>query len=128
MLFSQDFVFGRLFTVVRRGKTSGNRLTGDHVRAAGGRSSQHTAPRTFGDTKMYIGDISNMDIWDIWGHHPGLMEIWGIDCLEGQIIGCVHSGTPVSNLFGRQGIAKKRKVYSIYIFHCFLGVFSHKYG
>ena len=58
---------------------------------------------TFGDT--------NLGIWDIWGHHPGLMEIWGMDCLEGQIIGCVHSGTPVFNfnVFGRQGIAKKRK-------------------
>ena len=89
--------------MVRRGKTSGNRLTGDHVRAAGGRSSQPGAPRTFRDTKMYI--------WNIWGHHPGLMEIWGMDCLEGQIIGCVHSGTPVFNfnVFGRQGIAKKRK-------------------
>ena len=54
MLFSQDFVFGRLFTVVRRGKTSGNRLTGDHVRAAGGRSSQTSAHRTFGDTNLDI--------------------------------------------------------------------------
>ena len=81
---------------------------------------------TFGDTTLYI--------WDIWGHHPGLMDIWGIDCLERQINGCVHLGTPVSNLFGRQGIAKKRKdaaymesiVFTFSI--VFLGVFSHKYG
>ena len=40
-------------------ETSGNRLTGDHVMAAGGRS-QPSAPRTFGDTSFNLwtfGDI-----------------------------------------------------------------------
>ena len=84
--------------MVRRGKTSGNRLTGDHVRAAGGHSSQPGAPRTFGDTNL-----------DIWGHHHRLMDIWGIDCLKRQRNGCVHSGTPVFNSFGRLRNAKKRQ-------------------